>query len=221
MCSVLDGISSHHNNKEPMSDELAEIEVDGWDDQKDDALTPWEHSNAKKQLIQDIVDGLTEGKKPKEIYESRPGVYKTEYCSLDKFRSRLYTLKETLPKHIDRKKVDEQGLLHDMALGMGERRKPYPIFKGSLVEELVVLDIEDGKHERMGPKEFHQSRDAYKAWPVNVFRDHIYQILRDKRKRPYWTALAKAKCDEKIRKKQSKAKAKLDKQKKQQASAAK
>jgi hypothetical protein len=59
----------------------------------------WESSMARKALIADMLAGATKGKKPKEIYESRP-VYQEEY-DLKHFRDNMNKEK--------RKKKSKQG----------------------------------------------------------------------------------------------------------------
>ena len=94
--------------------------------------------------------------------------------------------------------------MNDMALGMQCREKDYPIFKGSLAEEFLLLDIEDDMQEIMKPAALYKSRTAYSLWLPEVFRDHLYQALRDRRERPYWMARKKEKKKEKIEKRRKK-----------------
>jgi len=170
----------------------------------DDSCTPWEFSKAKKQLIRDLADGSVDGMTCRQVYESRPGVYKTRWCAFTKFSGRFYKLRATIRAELERKNKDEAALFNDMALGMGCREKDYPIFNGSLAEEFLKLDIEDGLHKTMKPAELHNLRPAYKLWPAGVFRDCIYATLRDKRERPYWTAKAIEKKKEKLEKRKKK-----------------
>ena len=58
----------------------------------------------------------------------------------------------------------------------------YPEWEGSDAQRLCRQDIDDGTIGNFDrPLKFHASRDEYKLFPLKVFRDHIYQIIRTKK----------------------------------------
>ena len=51
---------------------------------------------------------------------------------------------------------------------------------------LLKKDVENGKADSMQPEMLRRTRDEYKAFPLHVFRGHIYQEKRRKREEPGW-----------------------------------
>ena len=50
---------------------------------------------------------------------------------------------------------------------------------------LVKLDINEGLHEHLTPSELYQSREEYQEFPLQVFRNHIYQEVDSRTKRAH------------------------------------
>jgi hypothetical protein len=69
----------------------------------------------------------------------------------------------------------------------------YPRFGGSEAERLLKLDVSNGEHKKMKPKELKLTRPEYEPFPPCVFAKHIHQELRERRAKSYW--LAKKKND--------------------------
>jgi hypothetical protein len=145
----------------------------------------WQYSDAKKQLEMDILDGKTDGKTPKQVYEMR-AEYK-EYA-LKNFRPNFNRLKETLRGLQDRADEDEAAFLHDEALNLRANNKPYPRWGGTIAEDLLKIDIDAGKHETMKPRDLQATRPEYSLYPLKVFRDHVQQERRARCERSYWLA---------------------------------
>ena len=61
---------------------------------------------------------------------------------------------------------------------MNSTRGNYPEWEGSDAQKLLKKDMEDGRHETMQPMELWETRDTYLLFPLDVFRDHIYQEIR-------------------------------------------
>ena len=59
---------------------------------------------------------------------------------------------------------------------------------GGFVLPKTLADISQNLQVNQKPKELWVTRPEYKAYPLNVFRDHIQQELRARRERPYWMA---------------------------------
>lgn len=82
--------------------------------------------------------------------------------------------------------AEDAALVHDRALFpvathnyRGELR-----WEGSAAEAWLRVDVSTGKSERVKPKALHNSRAAYRVFPLKVFREHIYQ---ERRCQKYYT----------------------------------
>jgi hypothetical protein len=150
----------------------------------------WQHSDAKKELERDILDGKTDGKTPKQVYEMR-AEYK-QYA-FKNFSPNFNRLKKTLQGLQDRADEDEAAFLQDEALKLRVNNKPYPRWGGTVAERLLKIDIDAGKHETMKPRELQATRPEYSPYPLKVFRDHVQQELRARCERSYWLARKKGK----------------------------
>ena len=110
-------------------------------------------------------------------------------------------------KHLQKlANADEAALAHDLALGIRKNNKPYPRWQGSEAEGLLKLDIDNGLNQIMRPKALRASRPQYLQFPLDVFRNHIYQETRARMERPYWLARKKEKEEEKRNKSKKKKK---------------
>ena len=171
---------------------------------------PWFYSDAKKLLTKDIVAGRCDGKKPKQVLEMHPKVYKPYKKN---FSNNLRNLREAIA---DKKEVadrDAAAFAHDVQIGVRRNSKPYPIWQGSEAERLLKMDITNGKHLEMKPAELLATRPEYAPWVSfpKVFRDHIQQELRARKERPYWLARRKEKEMEKAKNAHERAKNKRKK----------
>jgi hypothetical protein len=86
---------------------------------------------------------------------------------------------------------DNAIIRHDLQVRprMAMTPRGYPRCDGHAANTLLKLDfdaIEEGLTEEMAPIQWQQSRDEYKEFPLQVFRDHIHQEKRSRRARPYW-----------------------------------
>ena len=169
------------------------------EDDEEDEVDPWPHSAAKKLLIQDIKDGIVgsvdSGLHPSQVYVMRP-----EYADYDysRFVGYLYDLQLVYDDLRHLAHVDDQALAHDLAIpGLRKNSRGYPNWQDSEAERLLKKDIDDGLDLVMQPKELHSKRPEYAVYPLDVFRNHIYQEQRARRERPYWMARKKKKEEEK------------------------
>lgn len=55
------------------------------------------------------------------------------------------------------------------------------IFRHSPAYQLLVSDVENGLHDEMTPKALHATRPEYLEWDLNIFRQRIYQTVRQKK----------------------------------------
>lgn len=61
-----------------------------------------------------------------------------------------------------------------------------PLWIGSDAEVLLGIDIDDGKHKEMEPKQLYESRQQYQDFTLQEFRRHIYQEEQTRKWRKQW-----------------------------------
>ena len=141
----------------------------------------WNNSTAKALLQKDLameiipLDGRTMG--AQAVYASRP-----EYSAFpfEFFKRRLSTLRREAKSQNVRRADDVAAYARDRLLF------PQPLYdakgnlrwEGSAAENHLKLDIANGLHQQMRPRELHQTRAEYQAFDANIFRDHIYQEVK-------------------------------------------
>jgi hypothetical protein len=162
-----------------------------------DPPTPWLHSTAKRKLYDDIVSGRVGfNDKPRVVFSMHDGFYKRyEYCN---FRSNLLALKKDVQENLARAEFDSKALENDRKKHPPPSMDPrgYPVWNGSDAERMLKEDVLAGKHKAtdpltgktITPNFLQQTRPAYKAFPLEVFRDHVNQVTRDGLERSYWMA---------------------------------
>lgn len=147
---------------------------------------PWGKSKAKELLFQDIVAGRADGT-ARAIYGSRPE-YAAAQPNFNTFAGNVYRLRKWIAKHQVRADEDAAALAQDVSENPRVLMDPrgYPRWDQSEAFGLLKQDIADGKHDEMAPQQLQQTRDEYKDFPLEVFRNHIHQELRAIREKAYW-----------------------------------
>ena len=103
---------------------------------------------------------------------------------------------------------------HQLALCLSQGKADGRLFsyrrrwQGTQAEAFLKADISQNLQVNQKPKELWVTRPEYKAYPLNVFRDHIQQELRARRERPYWMARRAEKEAEKAKSSSQKTKKK-------------
>jgi hypothetical protein len=150
-------------------------------------ITPWAKSKAKQLLADDIVRGtVTPVMRPIDIYEMHQE-YKN--YKIDNFRTNLRNLRKSIKKDKCCADSDRDALAHDLQV-----RHPHvdillrstPFWMGSEAQKLLKKDVDAGRHEKMKPWDLWISKVAYQAFPLEVFRKHIYQEVRCRKENAYW-----------------------------------
>jgi hypothetical protein len=151
---------------------------------------------ARDLLKKDLKEGRISSDLPsaKEVYEMR-----SEYKAVpwQRFRDNLRNLRKKFVELKDRAKTDSAAVANDRNLFPVDEGQnvgfAYPRFGGSEAERLLKLDVSNGEHKKMKPKELKLTRPEYEPFPPCVFAKHIHQELRERRAKSYW--LAKKKND--------------------------
>lgn len=123
---------------------------------------------------------------------------KTEYeaVPLKNFKTNLKALRARFVQYKEGAAYGSSALAHDRQLHPVDQNPPnraYPRWDGSAAQGLLKEDIRDKKHVGVQPKDLHQTRDEYKAFPEEVFSKHIQQELRSVRESSYWLSRPKRK----------------------------
>jgi len=87
---------------------------------------PWQHSNAKKLLEKDIIDGKLDGMKAKDVHLLRPE-HQAHKCN--NFCTNLKNLREKFAELSARAKEDADALARDSALNLRVNHKPHAVAK--------------------------------------------------------------------------------------------
>jgi hypothetical protein len=158
----------------------------------------WKHSDAKAILYQDLKEGRLPAVRgpgdpgPKQLFESTyqhlPAFQLENHGNPDMFGGRLRSLrKQFIGKH-DRAALDSDALENDRELFpenfANDAGRGYPKWGPSAAKELLKTDIDDGLHKTMTPMQLHQSCPEYEEFPLHVFRNHIYQDVKGRKKHP-------------------------------------
>ena len=133
----------------------------------------WRNSKEKKLLYEDISNGDIAGMPPKQVYNTRDGIYhKFKYTN---FRTNLNNL---------RKRVATDRFAADRTQKAYDHDKPYftkpeNLFVWNLSNERKLLsqDVRDGKVDGKKPRAVRASRDEYKDIPLTPtkWRDFLWQ----------------------------------------------
>jgi hypothetical protein len=154
------------------------------------AKPSWRSSEAKETLRKDILEEklVKPWMKPSEVFQTRPELYEPFKKN---FSDNLRRLRKHLTDEQSRAGSDNAIIRHDLQIRprLAMTPKKYPRWDMHAANTLLKLDfdaIEEGLVEEMAPMQWHQSRNEYKEFPLQVFRDHIHQEKRSRRARPYW-----------------------------------
>jgi hypothetical protein len=157
----------------------------------------WEKSPAKELLTQEILADIVKAHmKPKAVWLTHD-----EYKAypLDRFGNNLRNLREQILKLKGRSEFDAVSVAHDLALHPPVPNHPrgYPRWEGSEAQKQLKKDVDEQKHLVYKPKVLRETFDEYKKFPLDVFRDHIYQAEGKLVESSYWLSRKKNKQDKK------------------------
>jgi hypothetical protein len=135
---------------------------------KKNMLTKWQNSDAKKLLLQDILDGkVVVSMMPKEVLAMRP-----EYVPYGKnFGTNLCNIQKTIRENQAKANSDSAALAHDRCLfpPSANTSQGYPRWDGSGAQRLLREDADTGLTSNYEPKVLHRLRSEYQLFPLEVF----------------------------------------------------
>jgi len=146
------------------------------------------HSAAKYYLEQDLLDGTIpldwRAMSYQVAFASRP-----EYAQFD--GARLF--QGRLQRARARAKADRNTGAQELAALKADRtiypekttdHCGNPLWEGSQAQAFLIMDVRLGNHKNIKPADFRLTRTVYLQFPLDVFRNHIYQ----QEKREKWVA---------------------------------
>lgn len=146
---------------------------------------PWADSNARALLVKDLLAGVVplevDSAMPTQtIFTSRPEYAPYGYKN---FSSRLSGLRKIVARDKTRADKDAEAFANFKANNIIHTHNPrgYPEWDGSKAHKQLEDDIDNDLHELMDPYELWCLREVYDPFPLKVFRDHIYQIIKTRK----------------------------------------
>ena len=127
---------------------------------------------------------------PADVYAMHEEYKQYNY---ENFRTNLRNLRQSLHRLQGHADADSAALAHDLQVRPPAANNPrgYPRWDGSEAERLLKIDINGCMHSNMKPHILYQKRKEYQEFPLEVFRDHIYQEIRSRTGSLYWSAKKK------------------------------
>lgn len=147
----------------------------------------WIHSQAKTLLRDDIIHGVVGAQMaPVDVYRMREEYAAFKY---ENFRNNLKSLRNAVAANINQMEMDSLFFGHDKSIMMNEmKNKPRmsPIWIETLAPIFLKRDTDEGRlHNHLPPAELYASREEYQVFPLQVFRNHIYQEVDTRSKRAH------------------------------------
>ena len=145
----------------------------------------WKKSKAKQILFTDILEGRVPLDDDPTMNAETILFMHSEYADYDpdKFADRLHSLRLSIKSSNTRAMEDSNAFEIYKAIHADKvsvmSHHGYIEYQGSESQRLLQKDIADGLHISMGKKDLYGLRPEYfNEFPLNVFRDKIYQEIR-------------------------------------------
>lgn len=137
----------------------------------------WRNSKEKDILYTDIDEGNIAGMGPKEVYETRGGIYKR--FKYENFRGNLNRLRKTIAAEHTKADLAQEAYDHDKDY----YKKPTNIFvwRGSDEQKQLRTDIKEKYiEEDVPPMEARLTRPMYASLPITTtaWRNYLWQERR-------------------------------------------
>ena len=138
----------------------------------------------KEQLRNGSLGAGSKDPPPKEVWNS-----KAEYTAVpyNNFQTNLNELRKKVRVQQANESRDRLALVNDRKLHPCiDQSFPYPRWDATTAKHFLGLDIDAKMNEVMKPSQLRQTRDVYKLFPLDVFRNHINQEVKARRESSYW-----------------------------------
>jgi hypothetical protein len=146
----------------------------------------WRTSTAKRLLKDDIIEGrIMPNMDANQVHQMRPEFQK---FPLKRFKPNLENLRRVIARDYSRMCRDCEYYGHDIGLLLDLRQNEPPRqiqWHKSDAKALLEKDIKNSVHlkvmadgKKIAPKQLYETRVEYRAFPLAVFRNHIYQEVK-------------------------------------------
>ena len=140
-------------------------------------LEKWREREAKCLLYDSIMSGAVPASMmaANDVYNMLPQYQKFDFHN---FKTNLNNLRDAiLSKDYTRMQEDYESYGSDCAVLQGMQRviPQHILWHESKAKKLLEHDIDEGIHMHLKPSMIHATRAEYKMFPLDVFRNHIYQ----------------------------------------------
>jgi hypothetical protein len=137
---------------------------------------PWRNSVASTLLMQDFKDGaINDETTPRDAYNLRPEYQHHDY---EQFCARLNDYKKRTNKKKLQSQLEVEAMHHDIqhhAINVPNER---PSWESSEAQSLIREVVQAGTDRLMLPQQRWLSNEAYQAFELETFRQHISQERR-------------------------------------------
>ncbi|EJK43945.1 hypothetical protein THAOC_37563, partial [Thalassiosira oceanica] len=165
---------SQQGNKSVLIDRLL-----GKEQKKARKVVKWKDSKAR-QLLSKLInndESLIHGQQAKDVYESEDLFQDYPF---KKFEGYFISMVASAAANRKQAQIDNAIISKELAKFP---RKPstirgYPYWDTSPAAPLLRQDVKSGKSRELTPKDLRLTRKEYQVYPLDVFRDHIYQERR-------------------------------------------
>lgn len=147
----------------------------------------WSGSQAKQMAMKLLMD-----KKCSIHKMTDKAIYESDSCFLEfsfgYFKNKLSDLRKSVERTraiIEEQEQDfwKERIAHPRP---GMTCRGYPFWDDHPARALLQEDVKSGLTDTLKPAELRDLREEYGAFPLKVFRGHIYQEKRDQREAGYW-----------------------------------
>lgn len=142
----------------------------------------WAKSKAKAILRRGILDGSFDNIKPEDIYKADDEHSKWNYTN---WKRNFDNLRSAIARDRGRMVRDVKAYGRDKSILLKHIRKaddPKPWHKTNC-PKLLKKDIDDELHLKRWPEDMYYLRLEYQAFPLTIFRKHVYQEIDSRPKR--------------------------------------
>lgn len=142
---------------------------------------------AKDLLTQDIAGGFIPDKMTTEAVHMLRAEY--HLCIPANFKRNLQTLRESMRAKAGTASQDWELLQSDRMvypIEVQPSNQPYPQWSGSQAELFLRQDVSEGKNLSLKPRDLWLSRQEFQVYPLEVFWQHLYQVIGSKQAKGYW-----------------------------------
>jgi hypothetical protein len=125
----------------------------------------------------DLMDDIDEVLTPQEYYNMRQEYNDIPYkLWLTRYNSLKKSINDSKSKAVDFKlKVEHDRKIFPVPV---TNYRNEPRWEGSSAKKLLRADVTSGKHKTMAPTDLWKTQEAYQQYPLDIFRNHIYQEKR-------------------------------------------